>query len=148
MRFMENIDEKEKDRRLTLFWSIYCMDRALSLRLGRATSIPDYDIDVPNSLQSPESKSASGVFHAAYQLWLELARIQGQVYEKLYSPAALRQDEANRVAEARNLASQMQDRVMQPFQVSVGLQAIRSNGIEHIPFCIKCDNSRVFLHPM
>ncbi|KAL4804935.1 hypothetical protein BDV18DRAFT_23166 [Aspergillus unguis] len=113
MRSMENVDAKERHRRMTLFWSIYCMDRALSLRLGRASTIPDYDIDVSTDL---EKGIAPGLFEEAHTLWIELARIQGLVYEKLYSPAALRQNEETRVVEARNLAAQMQDRVMQPFK--------------------------------
>jgi hypothetical protein len=114
MRSIENVEAKEKQRRLTLFWSIYCMDRALALRLGRAATIPDYDIDVPVSFEG----DTVGIYKSAQVLWVELARIQGLVYQKLYSPAALRQDEMARVAEARWLAAEMQDRVLLPFKVS------------------------------
>ncbi|KAL4867487.1 hypothetical protein BDV12DRAFT_119962 [Aspergillus spectabilis] len=109
---MDNISDKEKERRLALFWSIYCMDRALSLRLGRAATIPDYDIDLPTSFAGFD---VAEPWRTAFALWIELARIQALVYEKLYCPAALRQGETVRVAEARRLAAQMQDRVMQPF---------------------------------
>ncbi|KAL6233937.1 hypothetical protein BDW75DRAFT_176375 [Aspergillus navahoensis] len=112
MPSIENVGAKEKQRRLTLFWSIYCMDRALALRLGRAATIPDYDIDVPITFEG----DAAGIYKSAQVLWIELARIQGLVYQKLYSPAALRQDEVARVAEARRLAAEMQDRVMKPFK--------------------------------
>lgn len=91
------------------------MDRALSLRLGRAATIPDYDVDVPVSF---ENADIAEPWKTAYLLWIELATIQGLVYEKLYSPAALRQGEMSRVAEARTLAARMRDRVMQPFEVS------------------------------
>ncbi|KAL4786954.1 hypothetical protein BJX76DRAFT_364450 [Aspergillus varians] len=113
MSSLENITPKEKQRRLTLFWSIYCMERALSLRLGRAATIPDYDIDVPASFDGSDIEQP---WKTAYKLWIELATIQGLVYEKLYSPAALRQGEAARVSEARSLAARMRDRVMQPFE--------------------------------
>ncbi|KAL4977115.1 hypothetical protein BDW66DRAFT_150429 [Aspergillus desertorum] len=109
---IENVDTKEKQRRLTLFWSIYCMDRALALRLGRAATIPDYDIDIPVACEG----DAAGVYESAQLLWIELSRIQGQVYQRPYSPAALRQDEGARVAEALRLAAEMQDRVMRPFK--------------------------------
>ncbi|KAL4964359.1 putative C6 transcription factor [Aspergillus stella-maris] len=113
MSSLENLSKDERERRLTLFWSIYSMDRALSLRLGRAATIPDYDIDVPDSM---ETYSIGEPWKSAGTLWIELARVQGLVYERLYSAAALRQSEATRAAEARNLAAQMQERVMKPFE--------------------------------
>ncbi|KAL4903369.1 hypothetical protein BDW74DRAFT_186052 [Aspergillus multicolor] len=113
MPSIENVDPKEKQRRLTLFWSIYCMDRALALRLGRAATIPDYDIDVPMLFEAP----SADILKSAHLLWIELARIQGLVYQHLYSPAALRQEEVSRVVEARRLAAEMEDRVMRPFRL-------------------------------
>ncbi|RDW93052.1 putative C6 transcription factor [Aspergillus mulundensis] len=115
MPSIENLDVKEKKHRLSLFWSIYCMDRALALRLGRAATIPDYDIDVPMSFEG----FSADIFKSAHLLWIELARIQGLVYQHLYSPAALRQEEVTRLGEARRLAAEMEDRVMRPFRVSV-----------------------------
>ncbi|KAL4929699.1 putative C6 transcription factor [Aspergillus undulatus] len=130
---MENISLQEKERILTLFWSIYCMDRALSLRLGRAATIPDYDIDVPASL---EASTVGEPWKSAYMIWVELARIQGLVYEKLYSAAALRQSEMSRVAEARNLAARMQERVMQPFE---GIYAQLNNITAIESLYMRCD---------
>jgi hypothetical protein len=113
---LEGISAKEKERRQAVFWSIYCMDRALSLRLGRAATIPDYDIDIPSNF---EPTDIGEPWVTAFGLWVQMARIQGLVYEKLYSPAALRQDPKFRMAEARSLAARMQDDVMYPFEVSV-----------------------------
>ncbi|KAL2846076.1 hypothetical protein BJX68DRAFT_129594 [Aspergillus pseudodeflectus] len=110
---LEGTSAKEKERRLAVFWSIYCMDRALSLRLGRAPTIPDYDIDLPSNF---EPTDVGEPWITAFGLWVQLARIQGLVYEKLYSPAALRQDPKFRMAEARSLAARMQDDVMYPFE--------------------------------
>ncbi|KAL2843158.1 hypothetical protein BJY01DRAFT_197527 [Aspergillus pseudoustus] len=110
---LEGISVEERSRRLAVFWSIYCMDRALSLRLGRAPTIPDYDIDLPATF---EWSDIGEPWLTAYSLWIQMARIQGLVYEKLYSPAALRQDLGVRMAEARNLAARMQDDVMYPFE--------------------------------
>lgn len=107
------------------------MDRALSLRLGRAATIPDYDVDVPVSF---ENINAAEPWKTAYVLWIELGTIQGLVYEKLYSPAALRQGEMSRVAEARTLAARMRDRVMQPFEVSYGLLT----GVRNTDLARKC----------
>ncbi|KAI9367742.1 hypothetical protein BJX61DRAFT_278787 [Aspergillus egyptiacus] len=130
---MENIGKQEKKRRLTLFWSVYCLDRALSLRLGRAATIPDYDIDLPRSfgeLDVPE------IWRTAYPVWVELARIQGLVYKKLYSPAGLRQAETARVTEARKLADEMQANVMQPFK---DIDSLLENMHIMETLYIKCD---------
>ncbi|KAL2813191.1 hypothetical protein BDW59DRAFT_167593 [Aspergillus cavernicola] len=109
---LENRSPREAESRLALFWSIYCMDRAISLRLGRAATIPDYDIDLPMTF---DEFDIAEPWKTAFRLWIALARIQGRVYEKLYSPAGLRQGETARVAEARKLAAEMQNDVMQPF---------------------------------
>ncbi|KAL2811234.1 hypothetical protein BJX63DRAFT_422478 [Aspergillus granulosus] len=110
---LEGINMEERERRLAIFWSIYCMDRALSLRLGRASTIPDYDIDLPTTFEWTDVEEP---WQTAFNLWIEMAKIQGLVYEKLYSPAALRQDPKLRMAEACSLAARMRDDVMHPFE--------------------------------
>ncbi|KAL3460019.1 hypothetical protein BJX64DRAFT_193441 [Aspergillus heterothallicus] len=110
---LEGISVEERQRRLSIFWSIYCMDRALSLRLGRAPSMPDYDIDLPATF---EAVDLGEHWITAFSLWIQMAKIQGLLYEKLYSPAALCQDLKLRMAEARSLAARMQDDVMYPFE--------------------------------
>ena len=66
------------------------MDRSLSLRLGRAPTIPDYDISLPETLSNSQL--------------IRTARIQGKVYEKLYSPFALSEPSNERAAHAQQLA--------------------------------------------
>lgn len=63
-----------------------------------------------------------------YPLWMRLAKIQGKVYELLYSPAALAQPEGDRVAHARQLAEEMQLAVMDPFKVPIHPHALRNPG--------------------
>lgn len=99
-----------------LFWSIYCLDKALSLRLGRASSIQDYDISLSMDF---DAGYVVEPWITIYPLWMRLARIQGKVYESLYSPAALSQPEDDRVSHARQLASEMQLTVMDPFKVAL-----------------------------
>ncbi|PLB51963.1 fungal-specific transcription factor domain protein [Aspergillus steynii IBT 23096] len=110
---MENDSPNVKEHKNRLFWSIYCIDKALSLRLGRASTIQDYDISLSWAASSPNGKDQFGDI---YILWIQLARIQGKVYEKLYSPAALCRPESERVSCARQLASDMQWKVMEPFK--------------------------------
>lgn len=112
---MEQDTVAMKEHKNRLFWSIYCIDKALSLRLGRASTIQDYDISLSwasSRLGGPDP------YNEVYILWIHLAKIQGKVYEKLYSPAALCLPESERVEHARNLASDMQWKVMEPFKVS------------------------------
>ncbi|KAE8154259.1 fungal-specific transcription factor domain protein [Aspergillus avenaceus] len=110
---MENDDALMKQTKLRLFWALYCTDKALSLRLGRASSFQDYDISLSTKF------SSLGDFEpwkSIYPLWIQLARIQGRVYEMLYSPAALRKPESERASYARQLASEMQMQVTEPFK--------------------------------
>ncbi|KAJ4172046.1 hypothetical protein NW754_007644 [Fusarium falciforme] len=70
-----------------LFWQVYCWDRGLSLRMGRASVINDGDITIPRQfdfsgfplLEKP----------ATLKFWLERATLQGKIYIQLYSPTAL-----------------------------------------------------------
>lgn len=111
---MEHDNPSLKEHKNRLFWSIYCIDKALSLRLGRASTIQDYDISLS---WSASALPGTDQFGDIYILWIQLARIQGKVYEKLYSPAALCRPENERVGCARQLASDMQWKVMEPFKV-------------------------------
>lgn len=112
---MEHDTAGVQENKLRLFWSVYCLDKGLSLRLGRASTIQDYDISLPSAFNIMD---IAGVWKTVYSLWILLAGIQGKVYQQLYSPAALAQPEGERVSHARQLASEMQTTVMEPFKVN------------------------------
>jgi hypothetical protein len=76
-----------------LFWSTYMLDKGLSLRLGRASILQDYDISLPSVLQSTFGGQPS---QAILSLWIKHAEVQGKIYQRLYSPGALRQSEQGR----------------------------------------------------
>ena len=113
---MEHDSPSVQQAKASLFWSIYCLDKALSLRLGRSSSIQDYDISLSTDF---DGGYVVEPWITIYPLWMRLARIQGKVYELLYSPAALSQPEDDRVSHARQLASDMQLTVMDPFKVLI-----------------------------
>ncbi|GKZ30858.1 hypothetical protein AbraIFM66950_010496 [Aspergillus brasiliensis] len=96
-----------------LFWTIYVLEKAVSLRLGRASTIQDYDV---TSVVNIEMTGLDEPYNKIYFLWVRLATIQGKVYEFLYSPAALARPESERAAHARQLASEMQQEIMEPFE--------------------------------
>ncbi|GLA32115.1 hypothetical protein AnigIFM63604_009601 [Aspergillus niger] len=79
-----------------LFWTVYVLDKAVSLRLGRASTIQDYDV---TSL-----------------LNIDMAGLD-EPYGKIYVfPAALARPESERAAHARQLASEVQQEIMEPFE--------------------------------
>lgn len=111
---MEHESRPNRERKLRLFWTIYCLNKALSLRLGRASVIQDYDISLTPGV---EDLGIEGAWKEVFPLWIRLAKIQGKVYELLYSPAALAQSEGERVAQAQALADEMKWGVMIPIEV-------------------------------
>jgi hypothetical protein len=108
-------DDSEEDRncKIHVFWMIYMFDKTvsgsrriavcirltlylqMSLRLGRASVIQDFDISLPFFGGSKDAlDSAQGKEMLAY--WVKVARVQGQTYEKLFSPAAFLRPSADR----------------------------------------------------
>ncbi|KAK8067525.1 hypothetical protein PG996_006637 [Apiospora saccharicola] len=87
-----------------LFWNVYVLDKGLSLRLGRPSVIQDYDITVPIPTTSIDRHPA--IAHCLLT-WIKVSRCQGRVYELLYSPAALAQDDGIRTARAHGLTEEM-----------------------------------------
>ncbi|KAM5385589.1 hypothetical protein ACJZ2D_000788 [Fusarium nematophilum] len=104
-RYNESISETPAGKlRSTLFWQIYTNDKALALRLHRAPMTQDYDISIPRIVhfEGPMSFEMSGVV----LMWVRLATLQGQVYEKLYSPAALALPQSDLAERARILGAE------------------------------------------
>lgn len=99
--------ESEEDARLKrfLFWSTYFFDKSLSLRLGRASTIPEWTITT--------SRPSVNDYHlqpalAYWVLWVETARCQGNIYELLYSLDSVTQTDAVRQSRVQGLVSDMQ----------------------------------------
>lgn len=87
-------DPKElRDSKTLLFWSTYMLDKGLSLRLGRASILQDYDISIPSVLQATFNEQPN---QAILGQWIRHAEIQGKIYQGLYSPGGLRQSEQGR----------------------------------------------------
>ncbi|RAL09064.1 putative C6 transcription factor [Aspergillus homomorphus CBS 101889] len=113
--------DTESLRGRQLFWTIYTLDRAISLRLGRASTIQDYDITM---LGPNEITGAQEPWNSIFSIWIKFATLQGKVYEKLYSPAALSQPENERAEQARQLAAQVLETVEEPFDHILNTQKI------------------------
>ncbi|KAH7088962.1 hypothetical protein FB567DRAFT_321733 [Paraphoma chrysanthemicola] len=88
-----------------LFWSVYFLDRSLVLTLGRAPTIPEYDIDTePTPISEDPGKRPWDQGHG---LFIDLSRIQAQIYETLYSPASCRLSIVDRKATVDRVSQQL-----------------------------------------
>lgn len=90
---MKDDSEDERNAKIHVFWFIYMMDKTLSLRLGRASMIQDWDMSLPYpNIDSDHARFGSLVQQGQrgtkmLLYWIKVAQIQGQAYEKLFSPA-------------------------------------------------------------
>ncbi|KAF4824186.1 putative transcriptional regulatory protein [Colletotrichum siamense] len=98
-------NKDDEDYKIFLFWSVYFVDKSLSLRLGRPSSIQDYDVTVP---YPSSSSKIHGALMSYFCLWVIVSSIQGKTYEQLYSPEALSQPASVREGRARGLAAELQ----------------------------------------
>lgn len=107
-----------RNHKTILFWSAYLLDRGLSLRLGRASMLQDFDINLPRTLDHID-----GPFPAKeiFTMWLRHGLCQGQIYERLYSPGALRQSESSRIEHVRALAAEQQELMAHMYAVGAEL---------------------------
>ncbi|KAI3327104.1 fungal-specific transcription factor domain protein [Xylariaceae sp. AK1471] len=98
----DDMPQTKADKSL-LFWCTYMLDKALSLRLGRASVLQDYDISLPHV--TPDAKAAYPG-KEVLTLWIQHAQVLGRIYERLYSPGALRQPENLRTEQVKLLAAE------------------------------------------
>ncbi|PNH38136.1 hypothetical protein VD0004_g8669 [Verticillium dahliae] len=103
---MKNDKPEDREFKVFVFWSVYFIDKSLSLRLGRASTIPDWDVTVqPPDVKTADKRALVGYFC----LWIKAARCQGNTYEKLYSPDAIKQPDSVRLARVEKLVSDLED---------------------------------------
>lgn len=92
------------DKKAILFWFSYMLDRGLALRLGRAPIIQDFDVTLPRVIGQV---NATDMWKEVLRLWIAHSDIQGQIYEKLYSPTSLSHPVGQRVEAAQGLAAKL-----------------------------------------
>jgi len=101
------------------------LDKGLSLRLGRGSTIQDYDVTLPYPSSHEPDRNAISAFMT---IWIKAARIQGQIYERLYSPEALAQPENTRRARVQILAQNLDDLEILAAETTVSLQSLAVPG--------------------
>lgn len=85
------------------------MDKSLSIRLGRGSTIQDYDISIGMPIVPLAGDPGLRAWTRLHIIWIKVASIQGRVYEQLYSPGALRRDINERIAIAKQLADELEE---------------------------------------
>lgn len=97
--------DQSKLRRTRLFWFIVIMDKCLVLRLNRPSTIKDSDL----TLSRAHCDDESDVFLPTLSKWIDWSRLQGRIYDDIFSPGALLQPESLRTVRARALATELQN---------------------------------------
>ncbi|KAM0231071.1 hypothetical protein ACHAP5_011196 [Fusarium lateritium] len=103
---MKNDKHEDFQYKQFLFWSIYFIDKSLSLRLGRPSTIPEWDITVP---QPSANDSISEAVIAYFVISVETARCQGNIYEMLYTPKSMAQPDQVKQSRVEALVSELQN---------------------------------------
>lgn len=85
------LSKSDIQERRCIFWNVYVLDKCLSLTFGRSTCLPDFDCDV----ELPEDDESSPYFRNFIAL-IALAKIQSNIYVRLYSASAVRLTEGER----------------------------------------------------
>ncbi|TQW07164.1 hypothetical protein V2A60_000816 [Cordyceps javanica] len=81
------LSPEESHKRRLLFWHVYISELGLTLRLGRAAVIQDFDVDVPQLNISSDPRQA--VWDESLRSFTLFSRIQSKIYRKIYSPGAI-----------------------------------------------------------
>ncbi|CAG9956507.1 unnamed protein product [Clonostachys rosea f. rosea IK726] len=87
-----------------LFWQAFVFDKALSLRLGRASVVADWDITIPKKLDLAawdQLKKAD-----VPKIWLLTSPIRSRTYEQLYSREAMSASPMELLSRARELGNE------------------------------------------
>ncbi|KAK4243720.1 fungal-specific transcription factor-like protein [Corynascus novoguineensis] len=101
-----NASQAEAACRQFLFWVVYSLDKSLSLRLGRSSTIQDSDVTITVPCDDGPRQSPIVSF---LRIWVIESRIQGQIYELLYCPEAIGQSEVVRKSRAQLLLSRLDE---------------------------------------
>lgn len=93
------------------------MDKSLSIRLGRGSTIQDYDISIGMPIVPIADNSGFRSWIRMHIIWIKVASIQGRVYEQLYSPGALRRGINERIAIAKQLADELEETLLEQMSI-------------------------------
>ncbi|KAL3464789.1 fungal-specific transcription factor domain-containing protein [Aspergillus heterothallicus] len=117
------------DAKRHAFWSLYTIDKNISLNIGVTSHFQDHDIDT--ELYSPSLDYRQRSWDLIHLITVEFAAIQGKVYDQLYSIGASRAPEEERLARIQSLSVDLlavRNKLLQ-IDVSKGLYADSLHGM-------------------
>lgn len=97
----------ESSHKQRLFWFLYVMDKGLSLRLGRASTIQDWDVTISLPESVPGDQASEQALPPLLALGVKVARCQGNTQELLYSSTSLALPDETRHSRVQILESQL-----------------------------------------
>lgn len=89
-----------------IFWFIYITDKNMSLLQGRPSYIQDSEVDAWHPRMSPDP--AFKGWDELFILGIKFARLQGQIYDQLYSAAARHAPRAQQDQAVNQLSDDLQ----------------------------------------
>jgi len=139
-RSSEHLDASEALQRNRVFWIIYILDRDISMRIKQAPLQQDNDIDLDLPPEEPDEDeagfvvSADGCFRLNFfRARVQLARIQGSLYDCLYSVRALTIPEtrADNMTQIRHMLDDWKFHVPQSFSPNALSQACSASMLRY-----------------
>ena len=88
-----------------VFWQIYIYDKNLSLRLGKPSAIPDFDLDLQHIPISEDIRRAP--WDNALVECSKFAHLQGCIYDRLYSSGARKLNDIERQDVIHDLSTRL-----------------------------------------
>lgn len=89
-----------------IFWFIYITDKNMSLLQGRPSYIQDSEVDAWHPRMSPDP--AFKAWDELFILGIKFARLQGQIYDQLYSADARHAPRAQQDQAVNQLSDDLQ----------------------------------------
>ena len=111
--------DSQVQQKIITFWFVFSLDRGLSLNFGRSPSLQNYDVTA-SRLTLVESQGDRSLYFCS--VGAELAYLQGDVYEQLFSGLAQSESADLKAQRARVLADRMTRLHHQVLSVGVSQQ--------------------------
>jgi len=130
-----------------IFWWVYVLDKGLALRLGRASTIQDYDIDVLPHLETNLGGIPSS-HHRYMVVSIDIARIEGKLYEQLYSASSFNSTPDLREQRAYGIIDELSLLQTSLASCRVSLESIAIIAAQHLTDFVRPKSSRAVGIPL
>ena len=99
---MKDDDSPAAEAKRHVFWSLYTIDKNISLNIGFTSHFQDHDIDA--DLFRPSNKPTQHPWDLMAIVTVEFAAIQGRVFDQLYSVGAINETDEKRARAVQQLS--------------------------------------------